>query len=378
MPRTRLTDIAVRSLKPPSRGQVTYWDESIPSFGCRVSAGGTKTFTVMCGERRKRISVGRYPTISLAQARAKAKTILAEAVLGKHDDIQIPFEEALDTFLTTHCARNNKASTAAETERLLKRHFLPRFRRRNLADITTAHVVSIVDGLIDRPAECNHAFTAVRTFFRWACRRRYLQHSPCEGLQRPTKPVSRSRVLNDKELPKVFQAADQLGTYGSIVKLLILTGQRLNEIASLRAEYVDVKKKVITLPAHLTKNGREHTFPYGPMVTRILSGLPKEGLLFPTQKDSKVFFNNWSASKHALDKLCQIESWVQHDLRRTYATNMAALRVPLHVVEKLLNHASGSISGVSAIYNRYAYEDEMREAVLAWEKHFARLLRRSP
>ncbi len=330
----------------------------------------------MYGERRKRVTIGRYPLLSLAKAREIARTLLAEATLNKHGHNSIAFEDAIEVFFKMHCAQNNKPSTAAETERLLKRHFLPRFRRRHLEDITTGQIVNVIDSLIDRPGECNHAFTAIRTFFRWACRRRYLRHSPCEGLQLPAKYVSRTRVLSDDELVRVFRATSELGAYGAIVKMLLLTGQRLNEIASLRADYIDTKKQTITLPPALTKNSREHTFPYGSMVAQMIALRPKEGLLFPTRNDTGVSYNNWSTAKHALDKLCPIaEHWTLHDLRRTFATNLAALKVPLHVVEKLLNHASGSISGIAAIYNRHAYEDEMREAIAAWEMHLTGLLR---
>ncbi|HYM33157.1 MAG TPA: tyrosine-type recombinase/integrase [Candidatus Cybelea sp.] len=372
MPRTHLTDISIRSLKPHDT-QVTYWDDALPSFGCRVNPGGTKTFTVMYGDDRKRVTIGRYPIVSLSQARARAKEILAEITLGTHGST-ITFEAALDLFVKTHCEPNNRASTAYETERLLRRHFLPKLRSQSLQDIATPDVARLIDALLTKPSECNHAFTAVRTFFKWATRRGYLRHSPCEGLQRPTKPTSRSRVLSDDELRCVFKAAGRLGTYGAIVQLLVLTGQRLGEIAGLRAEYVEAKQQVITLPPELTKNGREHPFPYGSMVAAILEPLPKTGLLFPTQTKRHVPFNNWSNSKHEMDKACKVADWTLHDLRRTFATNLAALNAPLHVVEKLLNHVSGTISGVAAIYNRHAYEQEMRDAVTAWEGRLTAIL----
>ncbi|HXP73077.1 MAG TPA: tyrosine-type recombinase/integrase [Stellaceae bacterium] len=372
MPKTHLTDIRIKSLKPQA-AQITYWDETLPSFGCRVSPGGTKTFTVMHGENRKRVTIGRYPILSLAKARSKAKEMLAEVTLGKHGTT-IAFDDALELFLTTHCTQNNKADTAYETARLLKRHFLPVFKHRSLEDISTQDIAGIVDKLLSTPSECNHAFTAVRTFFRWACRRRYVEHSPCDGLQRPTKPVSRSRVLTDEEIKKVWHAASEMGSYGAIVRLLLLTGQRLNEIASLRWEYISEEGKTITLPPQLTKNNKEHTFPFGKMTAAILGDVAN-GLLFPTQKNAEVVFNNWSAAKHALDKMCAIPHWTLHDLRRTFATNLAALGTPIHVTEKLLNHSSGAVSGVAAIYNRHTYMNEMRTAVRQWERRLAQLLK---
>jgi integrase len=376
VPKTHLTDLSVKALAPPPSGQVDYWDMSMPGFGLRVSQGGSKTFMVMHGERRKRVKIGRYPQISLANARTEAKLILAEATLHK-GIVSITFEVALERFLATHCKKNNKASTAKETERLLRRHFLPRLARRQLGDIETPQIATIIDGLMETPSECNHAFTAVRTFFGWACRRQYLKHNPCASLQKPAKTSSRSRVLSSKELKAVWYAVEKLGAYGAIVRLLILTGQRLGEISSLRGSYIDTKQKLITLPKELTKNGRDHTFPYGAMVAKIIEdNLRANSLLFTTLGDPETAFNNWSNSKHALDRLCKFPSWTLHDLRRTFATNLAALGVPLQVVEKLLNHASGSISGVAAIYNRHAYADEMRKAIEGWEKHLSSLLKR--
>lgn len=372
MPRTRLTDISVRSLAPAA-AQVTYWDETLPSFGCRVSPGGTKTFLVMHGDSRKRVSIGRYPVVSLADARGRAREILAEVTLGMHSE-SIIFEKALDTFVSTHCKQNNRPSTAKETERLLRRHFLPKFRKRSLDEISTQDIAKEIDKLLPTPSECNHAFTALRTFFRWSCRRKYLQHSPCEGLQRPTKPQARSRVLTDKEIVAVWRAAKTMGTYGKIVRLLLLTGQRLNEVAGLRWEEIDKTKKTITLAPERTKNHREHTFPFGKMTADII-GKRGEGLLFPTEKDGEVPYNNWSTAKHVLDKQCDIPHWTLHDLRRTFATNLAALGTPIHVTEKLLNHSSGTVSGVAAIYNRHSYMDEMRTAVVMWESRLKVLMR---
>ena len=121
----------------------------------------------------------------------------------------------------------------------------------------------------------------------------------------------------------------------------------------------------------MTKNGREHTFPIGPSCLSLLNGLlpTKQGYLFParTSSPSATHFNGWSKSKAALDKLSGVKGYVLHDLRRTFASNLAALGVAPHVVEKLLNHASGQISGVAAIYNRYSFMPEMRDAVAKWE-----------
>ena len=118
----------------------------------------------------------------------------------------------------------------------------------------------------------------------------------------------------------------------------------------------------------LTKNGRVHTFPYGELAADIFEAIPEHSrsyLLSDPRYDNR--FDGWSKSKHELDQACSIAPWTLHDLRRTFATNMAGLGVAPHVIERLLNHMSGTISGIAAVYNRHTYLDEMRAAIEIWE-----------
>ena len=160
--------------------------------------------------------------------------------------------------------------------------------------------------------------------------------------------------------------------YGTIVRLLILTGQRSGETAALRWEWIG--KDTITIPATVTKNGNATTFPIGTMARALIHGIPHLGpLLFPARGHRDKPFVGFGVSKIALDR-CGVENFTHHDLRRTFATNLAALGTPIHVTEKLLNHISGTVSGVAAIYNRHAYLDEMRAAIDAWEKRLSVIL----
>ncbi len=381
--RVALTDIVVRNAKPPDRGQATFWDTSLRSFGCRVSQGGTKSWVVMHGSERRLITIGRYPVISLAVARTEAKRILAQQTLGGHRFSSLSFKEALALFLSTHCSQHNRPSTAKETTRLLTNHFLGKLGQRPLGEISTDEVATLVDQLLDTPSEANHAFTALRTLFRWATRRRLIAHSPCEGLQLPARTKARDRVLTDDEVRVLFRAALTCGfPFGTIVLLLLLTGQRRGEISALRWEYVDEAARTITLPASLTKNGRRHTFPYSSAAADILRTIPSgEGFLFAARGNPTAPFSGWSAGKTAIDRAIQTSigdqlsfAWTLHDLRRTFATGLAKLGTAPHVVEKLLNHASGTISGVAAIYNQFQYMDEMRAAVAAWDAKLATVM----
>lgn len=320
--------------------------------------------------------IGRYPIVSLTEARAAAKKILAEKTLGHHQNIAMPFADALTVFFSAHCDQRNRPRTAKETKRLLNKHFLKSFGSKDLSAISPEEITGIIDDLMDRPQLANHALTAVNTFFCWSVSRRYITHNPCAGMKRPAKVASRERVLSDRELAHVYRTAEAYGyPFGRIVQLLILTGQRRGEITALIEDYIDLDRRLITLPKELTKNNRQHTFPYGQRTLTILSSLMKTGpALFPARGNGGTFFSGWSKSKVVFDKLCPIAHWTLHDLRRTTATGMAGLGTAPHVVEKYINHSSGSISGVAAIYNRFQYLDEMREAVRLWELHLSKLV----
>jgi len=367
-----LTDVTIRSLKQPEHGQTTYVDDALKGFGVRVSSKGAKAFVLVHGPARTRTTLGRYPLITLAQARVKAKELLAERTLGRHAPHNTTFSAALDLFLAS-LEKKNKASTIYSTTRLLKAHFLPRFRNEKLEAITPNDVARRLDAMSDRPSEARHAYVALHTFMRWCERRHFLTQSPCSRIEPPRHNVTRSRVLSDEELKKVAsQALLGATSFDKIVALLLLTGQRRGQIAGLRAEWINQHDKLITFPAEIMKGNREHAMPYGTMAARILDALAKEGLLFPALGTANPY-NAFSKPKIVFDLACGITGWTLHDLRRTFATRLAGLGTPVHVTEKLLHHISGTISGVAAVYNRHSYIDEMRQAIERYEVHLATL-----
>ena len=246
---------------------------------------------------------------------------------------------------------------------MLTKHFLPKLRLERLEDITKHQLANVTDRLIDRPSARRHALAVSRTFFKWAVRRGYLEHSPTDGVQLPST-TARDRVLTDTELKAVWHAANKAAPFHQIVRLCILTGQRRGELAKVQGEYI--KDGRLNLPAAVTKNGRAHSIPLGQMALELFSTLPKESYIFGKP------FNNWSNGKRLF--ICNVENWTPHDLRRTFATNLAELGVAPHVIERLLNHVTGTISGVAAIYNRNKYEKETREAIELWEHKLQELI----
>lgn len=378
MPKIHLTDISIRALTPPSKGQITYWDDTTPGFGVRVSQGGAKSFVLVSGANRQRTTIGRYPTIKLSDARTEAKRVIAEHTLGKTRYSAISFEQARDRFLSD-CERRNKPRTVQDYTRLLNRHF--RFSKTPISEISTQELMRRINRLNDTPSEQNHAFIAARVFFRWAARNRLIERSPLEDMSLPAASRSRERVFTEAELSEVYRTARAHPyPYGAIISLLLLTGQRRGEIASLKWGWIDAEAQTITLPSTITKNKRAHTFPYGHTAASVLEEIPELGeYIFPATRShvrgkATTIFNGWPKAKVFFDKeLENVEPYTLHDLRRTFSSTLAALGTPIHVTEKLLNHVSGSLSGVAAIYNRHTYMDEMRQAIHTYENHLISL-----
>lgn len=373
MPKATLTEITLKSLPAPSSGQTTYWDETTSGFGVRVSQGGSKSFVVVHGVNRQRKTLGRFPTISLKQARDQAKKLLAEITLGIQQQRTISYSEARELFLEASAVKNKK-NTVDYYRKRLDAHF--RFGRKRLDEITRTDIQSRIRKIKTSPSEQNHAFVVIRTLMNWALREQYIEQSPIASMKPPTKPKARDHVLSEAELVQVFVVArEHPYPFGAIVSLLVLTGQRRNEIASLEWDWINQQERTITLPASLTKNKRVHVLPYGELVASVVAELPELGkYLFPSRSEKGTIFNGWGKSKERFDgELEDVSAYTLHDLRRTFATNHARIGTPIHVTEKLLNHISGTISGVAAVYNRHSYMDEMRAAVAEYDQHITDL-----
>lgn len=212
----RLTDVALRTLKPRGE-QYAVMDDSLPSFGVRVGRQGTLSFFVMytVHGRRRRDTLGRFPTLSLSDARKLARQRLTRLIFDTRSSdvpVAMTFAEAVESFLKLYCAAENKPSTAAETTRILKRHWLPAFSRRLLHDIGAREITAIIARhRIEAPHEARHAFAVLRLFFNWAKQQRLTERSPCDNLAFNFRLAARTRVLNDRELVAVFTAAGELG-----------------------------------------------------------------------------------------------------------------------------------------------------------------------
>lgn len=228
----RLTDLKIKQLKPPETGQKTHFDKVLPGFGVRVSQGGTKSFVVMYGPKRRLKTIGRYPRLSLSKARREAKRLQAElfdkgGTLSSYE--KISYDDARQRFLEDSKTRN-KERTYTDYNRLLNRHFS--FSKR-LAEITRADIMDTVERLSSTPSEQQHAFVAMRVMMNWSVKRGFIDVSPVPSFS--FKTPARAHIVSDAELALLLQRSVTVGfPYGTITQLLILTGQRRGEIAALR------------------------------------------------------------------------------------------------------------------------------------------------
>lgn len=369
--RAHLTEIAVRSLKPIRGKQTKVWDTSTPGFGIRIN-NTKRSWVVMRGQERRLKVIGQFPDMPLATARTQAKKLLLEPAALSY---RITFAEALPRFIDENY-RDKRESTKKEMNRSIRRHFFPKLHRHKMIEITDRDIGKCLD-MIHARSEKLHAFRAARAFFNWCAKppRRFLQLNPFQGYEAPGKDVRRSRVLSEAELAAVWKAAN--GPFGDMIKLLVLLGLRKGEASRMRWTWFADGE--VTIPANVAKNGRAHTLAIMPMAQAMFDAVPRSQstYLFPHRWDAERHFTDgsWGKLKEQLDRASGVTDWTLHDLRRTFATNLAKLGVSQLVVEKLLNHTVGSAqSELAAIYNRYSYAPEMREALRRYEAHIAKII----
>lgn len=364
--RKSLSDFVVKHLELPPKGTYICWDEDTPGFGVRVSQGGARTFVFLSPRSKSRVTetIGRYPSVGLKMARSRAKELLLERSTGLLQSSSITWDAAVQEFLSE--ARIRPKTLVGY------RYDLSVFQFARLRDAGPAELLRQLKKLSDRPAAYHHAYCTLRAFFNWAYRRHYVNENPLERMKAPAASTPRERILSEEELKKVWDACE--GTFGDIVRVLILTGQRRGEIVKLSADMIEDDRVII--PAWLAKNKRAHSFPLGNNASSILrprlEAALEQGrsLLFPAPGKMQNSFSAFSKEKARLNARSGVSDYTLHDLRRTFASGLASLGTPVHVIERMLNHVSGSFRGVAGVYNRYDYFPEMQEAIRKWDGRF--------
>jgi integrase len=319
------------------------------------------------------VTIGTYPAVSLADAREQASKIIRDVQLGVFDQPAkaeaLTLEEAVQVFIQLYAKPKNRRWKDAE-------RLLGEFRTlfdRPLNSIKRSDVVRVLDAVVasGRPYSANRALSHAKKLMNWALDRGMFEVNPIAGLKPPAKENPRDRVLTDEELGALLRAADAEGyPFGYLFQLLLFTGQRRNEVAGMRWSEIDFGSCTWTIPRGRSKNGQTHVVPLSEPVLEILRSEPRflnSDYVLTTTGTTPI--SGFGRAKDRLDQAMGASDWRIHDLRRTAASGMARLGVTPHEIERVLNHKSGIISGVAAVYNRYGYEKETRAALASWGDH---------
>ncbi|MGX5830328.1 tyrosine-type recombinase/integrase [Mesorhizobium sp. 43Arga] len=361
-----------------------------------------------------KLAIGDYgqerPALGLHDARKAAQAKLREVTEGRDPRSDgssglrrrnLTVEEAFGEFIDRHAKAKNKASTVHENEGFIEREVKPRWRGRKIQSISRHDIVDLVDMIAHgrrspegsvsvpgRPQSAVRVRALLSKAFSWFAAKSIVVDNPFRDVEVPAPPTARDRVLSDDEIRWLWQATAVVGwPFGELAQLLLLTAQRRDEVAAGSWAEVTLEgdDPLWSIPPERTKNGRRQNLPLTPQVARILQALPrlkaKDGedgrFILSTTGDSPI--SGYSRAKKKIDETMlaiarketgdlalTLDPWTLHDLRRTAASGMARLGVAVHIVEAVLNHKSGKISGVAAIYNRHDYAREKREALTAW------------
>ena len=387
MPRIRLTKSAIDSLPTPE-SDLVYWDAGCPGFGVKVTPKGRKVFIVLyrtggADSKLRKYTIGPYGRVTLHQARVAAQRVFAAKLEG-HDPaadkreakrrvVADRVEDLLETYIAQRLSQNRSGSKIA---RLLRREIGLAWVGRSIHEISKRDVVELVSTVEQRgaPIAANKTLRSIKTFMRWCVGRAVLDQSPAEGVPLPSKEVARDRVLDDNELAQVILAARTIGgPYGGIVELLALTGQRREEAARLQRTELNLTQRVWTLPKSRTKNAKGHVVHLSEQSMAVLKRQNQTGSYLFSLLGAKPF-QEFSRAKLLLDQLSGVTGWRLHDLRRTCVSGMAGIGIAPHVADKILNHQTGTISGVAAVYQRHEFLWERREALERWGAHIAKIV----
>lgn len=383
-------------------------DAGLPGLYLVVQPSGSMSWAVRYrhGGRPRKMTIGPFvlgedATFPLGLAREAAREALRIVADGRDPAAERAEREArrpaemdlvpavLDDFIKRHVKRENRESTQRNVVAFIDNYIRPKWKTRDIKTITKRDVVDLLDDIADggAPESAARVRAILSKLFNWCIDRDIVSASPVPRGSTARQGASRERVLTEEEIRLLWLGCDKAGwPFGPLVKLLLLTAQRRNEVA--HAEHREFtltgNDQHWVIPAERSKNGQEHAVPLSALVLEIIEGLPKVGEKYLLSTTGETPVSGFSrakkiidaemlalAKKEAVDRgedpdEVKLAPWTLHDLRRTAASGMARLGFPVHVVEAVLNHKSGTIKGVAAVYNRYDYADEKRRALAAW------------
>ena len=406
MPSIRLTQMSADRLAAPLTGRLVYWDRHLPGFGLRISSNGAKSWVAMYRVGGKTVmetigTLARFPKVD--DARKIARDSMAKAARGENPvrirkdreerAIESTFRVVAQRYLDRYAKKHTKPTTWKEAQRQLAVDVLPKWGERPIASITRQDVIRLLESIEARgsPVQANRTLARLKTLFAWVQREEIITSDPTALVDKVIREQARDRVLDEQEIGLFWSACEVVGwPFGPMGKLLLLTAQRRDEVGGMRWGELDLEKRIWTIPRERAKNNRAHEVYLSDLALEVIGRLPRletePGFVFTTTGYSHISgYGKARATLHEImkallrqetsDEAATIAQWTFHDLRRTAATGMARLNMPPHDVDRILNHVSGTIRGVAAVYNRFEYLAERKAALEAWGRFVEGLIR---
>ena len=396
--RRALTTKTVETIKPDPNQRLELPDPALSGLYLVVQPSGAKSWALRYryAGKPKKLTLGRWPVMGLADARAAASNAIEAVDYGNDPsaakkatkaarlETQLSERDKIKTLVEKFGARHLSTLKSGETvKRELNRHVVAIWGERDIQTITKRDVIDLLDGIADsrRIVTANRVRAYLNKFLSWCVERDIIKQSPAMGVKPAAKEKSRDRVLTDQEIKWFWQACTVEGQpWGHLGKMLLLTGQRLGEVVNMTDR--EITGDLWHLTADRTKNGRAHDVALSEAARAILGAVERvkggAGYIFTTNGASAlqgyhkgrnhIAKRMAEIASHEAGEAMEIPHWTFHDLRRTAATGMARLGIPVRVTEAVLNHVSGTAGGIVGVYQRHDYADEKRNALDAWAR----------
>jgi integrase len=367
MARKSLTDRGIAALKPRA-ARYAMPDPQLAGLYIRVTALGAKSFACVARNpdgKQVWTTLGQCERMPIEEARSRAREALQRvrdglpAIAAKGETFATVAEQWLKRWV-----QNKGLRSEPEITRLLGVHVLPRWKDRSFLEIRRSDVAALLDHVEDHHGarQADYVLAIVRQIMNWYATRHDTYAVPIVKGMRRTEPKKRERhrILDEKEIAAVWRAAESSGTYGALIRVLLLTGQRREKVTNMRWDDISTAGEW-TIPTEEREKGNAGVLVLPPLALEIVRAQPQLGtnpFVFAGRGDGAI--NAFSQSKEALDTKLKIEAWVLHDLRRTARSLMSRAGVRPDIAERVLGHVQ---PGVRGVYDRHQYRDEKADAL---------------
>ncbi len=381
----------IQSLKPGTK-RIQLFDDGQHGLALRITPDGVKSFSVVYkfAGRMRRLTLGKYPAVSIADARKRARKALTDVEAGvdpmaKKIEIRQAgtVEELSEVYMTEHSKPRKKSWP--DDQRMFDAYVLASLKHVKASAVTIDDVEALLESIAKRaPVQANRVRALMRHMYTWALSIRKhrkafaLTANPCAYVPRLTDERARDRVYSDDELKLLWKAFGNVGMVGDLFKLQLLTAVRKGELVKMEWHEIDLDNAIWTQPGEKTKNRNVHVVPLSAEAVRILERLRKEQseLKNESKKKSRFVFYSSRTGAVAMTWLhkaalrvrneSKVEDFEAHDLRRTAATRLAQAGIGDNALKMILNHSLGK--DITGVYNQHKYFDERKQALEAWSK----------